>query len=310
MPGSVLVTGGHGNLGSYITKALCEAGYRVHVLTRKADRKLGGLDYEIVEADITDVQSLEKALNFSVDFCVHLASYNEFFEPGYPEKALRINTLGTRNLLEVLSAKSLKHFIYFSTFHVYGTSSGRVDEMTPPAPKNDYASTHLFSEYYVKQFGSTRNLPFTILRLTNSYGAPLFRDTDKWYLILNDLVKSGFETGEIVVKSNGKAQRDFICMADVSDIVCSLLATSPANDVFNLASNQSYSIAELAEHVRDVFERQWNRTVTISINHEDKTDYGTLEVSNRKLKSKVDFTPADQFDAQINATIALLDSEQ
>lgn len=310
MPGSVLITGGHGNLGSYITKALCAARWRVYVLTRKADWKLDGLDYTVIEADITDAKALEMALNFSVDYCVHLASYNEFFEPGYPEKALRINTLGTRHLLDILSTNSLKHFIYFSTFHVYGTSSGQVDETAPLAPKNDYASTHLFAEYYVKQFGVTRALPYTTLRLTNSYGAPISAETDKWYLILNDLVRSGFETGEIVVKSNGTAQRDFICMTDVADIVCALLATSPSNDVFNLASAQSYSIAELAERVRDVFERRWDKAVTIRINHDDTTDYGTLAVSNRKLKSKVDIKITDQIDAQIDATIAVLNSKQ
>ena len=72
-------------------------------------------------------------------------------------------------------------------------------------PKNDYASTHLFAEYYVKQFGLTHGLQYTILRLTNSYGSPTFVDSNKWYLVLNDLTRSAYENGRIIIKSNGKA---------------------------------------------------------------------------------------------------------
>ncbi|PRM87872.1 hypothetical protein CJ671_09625 [Aliarcobacter cryaerophilus] len=225
----VLITGGFGNLGSYIVKHLLNMNYEVTILTRREKYKFENLKYKVVECDITNLEELKLKLNYDFDFCVHCASFNEFFLENYPKKALEINTLGTRNLLEVLSLKDFKNFIYFSTFHVYGLNSGFIDEMTVANPKNDYASTHLFAEYYVKQFGYTHNLRYTILRLTNSYGCPIYKDTDKWYLVLNDLVKMAFEKNKIVLNSNGKAKRDFIYMGDVANIVDKLLKVETTN---------------------------------------------------------------------------------
>ena len=249
MSGKVLVTGGLGNLGSWISTELYKSGYEIYILSRKERYKLKDIKYTLIECDIRDLEELERKLYFDIDYCVHTASYNEFFNENYPKEALEINTLGTRNLLEVLSKNFLKNFIYFSTFHVYGESSGIVTEQTLLKPKNDYASTHLFAEYYVQQFGFTNNLKYSILRLTNSYGAPIFKDSDKWYLVLNDLTKSAYYDCRIMIKSNGKAKRDFIYMGDVANVVVNLLNIDATNEIYNLSSNKSYEIIDLANIV-------------------------------------------------------------
>ncbi len=303
----VLVTGGHGNLGSYITKELAQSCYDVYVLTINSKNKIDDIDYKIIEADITDLESLHQKLDFEIDYCVHTASFNEFFLPEYPKKALDINTLGTRNLLEVLSKKNIKNFIYFSTFHVYGLNSGIITEENYLNPKNDYASTHLFAEFYVKQFGYTNNLKYTILRLTNSYGVPTFIDSDKWYLVLNDLVKMAFENQKVVLHSNGKAKRDFIYMGDVAIIVDKLLRIDATNDIFNVSSSQIYEIIELANIVKNVFKVRYKKTIEIQINQHDKLIYETLEVKNEKLKSLIDFTINDVIQQEINKIFDLLE---
>ena len=61
---------------------------------------------------------------------------------------MEINTVGTKNLLEALNLTNLKNFVYISTFHVYGLTEGDIDENTELNPKNDYALTHLFAEFY------------------------------------------------------------------------------------------------------------------------------------------------------------------
>lgn len=307
MLGKILITGGHGNLGSYITKELAKGGYDVYVLTRNSKNKIDDIDYKIIEADITDLESLNQKLNFEIDYCVHTASFNEFFLPDYPKEALNINALGTRNLLEVLSKKNIKNFIYFSTFHVYGLNSGIITEERHLNPTNDYASTHLFAEFYVKQFGFTNNLKYTILRLTNSYGVPTFIDSDKWYLVLNDLVKMAFENQKIVLHSNGKAKRDFIYMGDVATIVSKILNIKATNDIFNVSSSQIYEIVELANIVKNIFKFRYKKTIEIQINQHDKFIYEALEVKNEKLKSLINFTINDTIQEEINNIFDLLE---
>ena len=107
----VLISGGLGNLGSKITIYLANLGYEIYVLSRKAKNKIENVEYKVIEADVSNLDELKQKLNFEIDFCVHTASFNEFFLPGYPEKALEVNTLGTRNLLEALSGKNIKNFI-------------------------------------------------------------------------------------------------------------------------------------------------------------------------------------------------------
>ncbi|MCT7546502.1 NAD(P)-dependent oxidoreductase [Aliarcobacter cryaerophilus] len=302
----VLITGGFGNLGSYIVKHLINLNYEVTILTRREKYKFEDLKYKVVECDITNLEELKSKLNYDFDFCVHCASFNEFFLENYAKKALEINTLGTRNLLEVLNLKDLKNFIYFSTFHVYGLNSGFIDETTVTNPKNDYASTHLFAEYYVKQFGYTHNLKYTILRLTNSYGCPMYKDTDKWYLVLNDLVKMAFEQNKIVLNSNGKSKRDFIYMGDVATIVDKVLKIEATNEIYNLSSGKVISILDLSKVVINYFVREFEQDVLLIKNENDKTEFLDLKIDNSKITFLIDIQFADKFEQEINKIIGIL----
>lgn len=305
----VLITGGFGNLGSWITLHLASLGYEIYILTRKEKHKFKDTKYSVIECDITNLEELKEKLNFDIDFCVHCASFNEFFLPNYPQNALEINTLGTRNLLEVLSSKELKNFIYFSTFHVYGSSSGVIDENSPLNPKNDYASTHLFAEYYVKQFAFTHNVKYTIFRLTNSYGTPTFKDTSKWYLVLNDLAKSAYEHKKIIIKSNGKAKRDFIWMGDVVKVVEKVLEKPATNDIYNLSSRISCKIIELADIVKFEYFNLYKETIEVVVNKEDKNNYGELTVCNHKLKSKFTYEVNDMIKQEVRKIFKKLDKK-
>jgi UDP-glucose 4-epimerase len=306
----VLISGGLGNLGSKITIYLVNLGYEIYVLSRKAKNKIENVEYKVVEADVSNLDELKQKLNFEIDFCVHTASFNEFFLPGYPEKALKVNALGTRNLLEALSGKNIKNFIYFSTFHVYGADSGIIKESSQLNPKNDYASTHLFAEYYVKQFGFTHGLQYTILRLTNSYGSPTFVDSNKWYLVLNDLTRSAYENGRIIIKSNGKAKRDYIYMDDVASVVDKLLQRKATNDIYNLSSNKSYTVLELAKIVKSYYEKKYNKIIEVEVNQMDLKIYGDIEVKNDKLKSIIDFKVTDKITNEVSKIFDLLKSRK
>jgi UDP-glucose 4-epimerase len=310
MNGKILITGGYGNLGSWITNYLANLGYELYILTRKEKNRFPNIKYNIIECDITNIDDLKNKLDFDLDFCIHMASYNEFFHDNYFKKALEVNTLGARNLLEVLSIKNIKNFIYFSTFHVYGASSGVINEESPLNPKNDYATTHLFSEYYIKQFGFTNNFKYTILRLTNSYGCPTFIDSDKWYLVLNDLTKSAYENQKIIIKTNGKVKRDFIYMEDVAKVIDQLLQIEATNEIYNLSSFKSYEIKELANYVKEVFYSKYNKNIEIKINKNDKTKYPNLNVDNSKLKNLIEFEPKVAFKKEINKIFELLEMEE
>jgi len=307
----ILITGGLGNLGSWLTEYFVANNFDVTVFSLRNRNVLGGLSFKKIIGDISnpgDVRKLFEKQNW--DVIIHLASINESNEPGYAKKALDINTWGTRNLLQALSdsGQTKTHLIYFSTFHVYGTDAGIVNEdNTPLSPKNDYGSSHLFAEYYIKQFHNTHRLPFTILRLTNSYGCPKEKGSSKWYLVLNDLAKTAVEKKKIILNSNGKPKRDFIWVGDVCTAIDKCILKGPANTVFNLGMGASISMVQVAEIVQTAWKKYFSADISIETNAADSRVYdSTLNVSIDKIKNWIDFSPQDKLEEEVLSIFKLL----
>ena len=294
---TILITGGMGNLGSWLTAHFIDLGWKVFVLTRN-DRDLQNVSgFETIKCDISDENDcLNKLAGKSFDFVVHCASVNDGFVKGYPKLAIDVNAWGTRNILEALKSSGVKHFIYFSTFQVYGKYSGTISETTPLETRNDYGLTHLFGEGYVKQYHFTHKIPYTVLRLTNSYGCPKDYNSSKWYLVLNDFAKTAFEKKEIILKSNGLAPRDFIWMGDVCKIVESLAETTPSNDTYNLAGEKTYQMIEIAKIVQEAYKEKFGEQIKLTVNTEDKTEYPeALVVSAAKIRKLVKYDSVPMF---------------
>jgi UDP-glucose 4-epimerase len=306
----ILITGGFGNLGSWISLDLIKSKFAITILGR-TKKKSKDINAKFVFCDLTDLENTKKTLaNTDFDVVIHLSSYNEFFEANYFENALNINTKGTYNLIQALAANPPKQFIYFSTFHVYGTTEGKVDENTICNPKNDYASTHLFAEYIVKQYCTNFNINYTIVRLSNSYGCPIFSDSSKWYLVLNDLAMSAFENNSINIKTNGEAKRDFIWMGDVVKVVKKMLLNKAVyNDTYNLSSGKTYSVIQIAKAVQKAYTETFKKTVPILTNKLDKTIYPILSVSNKKLQKVLSYKIENNFVAEAKKLFILLNSK-
>lgn len=304
----ILITGALGNLGLWLTEYLLDKGYDISILARASK----GLEIEkkvdFVQADVSDSESLKILKEKEFSHIIHLASFNDTFRENYAQKSLEINTLGTRNILENLNYNSLENFIYFSTFHVYGNAQGLVTEESHINPRHDYASTHYFAEIYLRQFANTHNLPYTIFRLSNSYGCPKNRNSTKWYLVLNDLAKMAFEQEKIVLKSNGKAIRDFIWMGDVANIVEKTIHLEKAsNDVFNLSGNKTFSMLEIAQYVQEAYFEVFGKKLEIETNTDDKNNYNqNLTVSYKKLQKLIQFNLQNKFKEEAKAIFSLL----
>ena len=304
---TILITGGLGNLGLWFVEKL-QNNFEVFVLSRKnsiPETVLIPKNFKLISADIRNIEDLNLKIPKKLDFIIHLASFNEFFVDNYYKLALEINTLGTRNIIEIAKTRQIQKLIYFSTFHIYGKSSGIVSEKTEPDPKNDYALTHYFAELYIKQ----SNLPYLILRLTNSYGAPKDFLTSKWYLVLNDLAKMAFEKNKIILKSNGRAVRDFIFMGDVVKITEKLFNHS-TNEILNLGSGKSYSVLFLAEIVKNEYIKFFNKNIEIEINKNDTNQYQDLTVDILKLKNIIDFQFQECFADEVKKIFQLLESSK
>jgi len=294
----ILITGGLGNLGSWLTEYFITKRYDVSTFSSNDRDVLKYLNFERIFGDIADENNVNDLMKTKWDAIIHLASLNEGNVPGYAKKALRINAWGTRNLLQQMSAGINKssHLLYFSTFHVYGADAGTITENgTALKPRHDYGTTHLFAEYYVQQFNLSHGIPYTIFRLTNSYGCPKEISSSKWYLVLNDLARHAFEKKSIILNSNGLPLRDSIWMGDVTDAVEKCMERGPANDIFNLGSGTGIKMIDVAQIVQQAYKDHFSEEIEIRVNEKDLKKYpDTLKVSIDKIKNWINFCSSEK----------------
>ena len=167
----ILITGGTGFLGGKIAKFLKMNGYDVRIGTRKYNKKNNNQfkNFEIVEMDFLNKQSLLKACE-GVSCIFHLADSNAQSSEKNPEEAIKINGIGTLNLVSAAIKKNIKKFIYFSTIHIYGDGLlGNATEKTLPLPKHAYGITSRLAEDFVLQ-KSPKDIYSIVLRLSNIVG--------------------------------------------------------------------------------------------------------------------------------------------
>ncbi|MEK7434996.1 MAG: NAD-dependent epimerase/dehydratase family protein [Cyanobacteriota bacterium] len=168
MEKKVFVTGSTGLVGSNLCKKLIEKGYKVKALVRKSsDRSflntLNNLEY--VEGDITDLDSLNNALN-DVDYVVHCAaqvSITSKFDKAHAET----NILGTRNLLQSSVENKIKKFVHISTVGVLGITKDHYNTKEDVAYLKTgipYTDTKIDAERLVLNYYEDKNLPTTVIR--------------------------------------------------------------------------------------------------------------------------------------------------
>lgn len=138
-----LVTGATGFLGSRLTRLLCSRGQKARAFVRATSdrRRLTGLDVEFAEGDITDRDSLERALD-GAGVVYHCAAVYEIGTSD-PERMRRVNVGGTKNVLAAAAAHGAR-VIYVSSVVALGpTGSAPADERhwLGDRPRSAYQAT-------------------------------------------------------------------------------------------------------------------------------------------------------------------------
>jgi UDP-glucose 4-epimerase len=206
----------------------------------------------------------------------------------------------------------VKKFIYFSTFHVYGIPGADIiTEETLPDPINNYSITHYLAERYCRQFEAEKKVKGYILRISNGYGAPLFKSIDRWTLVLNDLCATAFSQKKIGLRSRGTQERDFVGIRDIVQGVNIFVEKDVADqgdNVYNLGSGQNTSIISLANAVAEVYRERYSEIIKIEV-PEDAAE-PDIKVSFRfsidKIK-KLGYKPTSVIKEEIHNIFKLLE---
>jgi len=116
-PLNIMVTGGSGFLGSHIADALTNAGHNVFIYDIKPSPYLKA-EQRMIDGDILDEKELARRME-GIDVVFHLAALADLdVAQDNPHDAMRINVLGTANILEAARKANVKRVVFASTIYV------------------------------------------------------------------------------------------------------------------------------------------------------------------------------------------------
>lgn len=167
----VLVTGAAGFIGHRLAARLAAAGARVTGFDRIRPQ-LPGTDIESREADLRDTETLGDAVA-EADLVFHLAAANGHRNSmDEPRADFEDNVMGTVSLLAAVARRAPRARVVFaSTRQLYGPAASLpADEDHVVAPPDVHAVHKETAEHLVRHSAEQRDVPFSVLRLTNTYG--------------------------------------------------------------------------------------------------------------------------------------------
>jgi UDP-glucose 4-epimerase len=267
---NILITGGSGYIGSYLTKTLLAQGHQVDIIARSENEFIRNYSDKIgvYYTDITLPFDF-KVKEIQYDIFIHLGAANDI-DSADPSYAINASVLGTRYALDFCAKNNIKKAIYYSTFQVYGAVEGDMSENSILQPTNDYGITHQFAEQYFEMYQRTKGIDYIVIRPTNIFGSPMYRSTDRWSLVPSCFCKEAFEKGEINLMSSGLQKRDFIDVNDLAAASALYCANfdSYKNRTINVSSGVNYTIVEIARLVSQQYKNQFNKDCVINIHSE------------------------------------------
>lgn len=255
-----LVTGGAGFIGSHLIRHLLERGILVVCLdnfdlTYDINTKKGNIapflennNFELVEGDVGDRELLKDIIT-DIDYIFHEAALVSVVESmKNPVKTIKINTIGTFNILEAAISGNVKKVILASSAAVYGDSPVLPkNESMVPVPKSPYAISKLDCEYAARIYYQEYGLKSTSLRYFNVYG-PRQDPTSPYAAAIPIFIKKALKNENIQIFGDGMQTRDFVFVNDVVQ-ANELVMAKGDGKTFNVANGSATSINEIAEQI-------------------------------------------------------------
>jgi len=253
-----LITGGAGFIGSHLVDALLERDAEVVVVddfneyynpdVKRANLAphAGNSRLTVIEGDICAPDVLaEAAGRASIDVIVHLAA-RAGVRPSLedPQLYVRVNCLGTTNLLELARSLDVTNFVFASSSSVYGncdTVPFRESDVVN-SPVSPYAATKVAGELLCATYHNLYGFPITALRFFTVYG-PRQRP-DMAIHKFTRLIDAG---QPIPFFGDGSTDRDYTFCDDIIQGLLAAVDTPLGFETINLGESRTTTLARLVE---------------------------------------------------------------
>ena len=246
---NVLITGHSGFIGGHTARYFMEQGHMVYGVSRSTISDCPHPQYSL---DIDNFDALSRLVNEKcIDVIVHFAGKPIVADCDQdPFYAFKINGLGTASVLEAARYARVKKVVVIETDKVYGFQEEvPTKEDAIPNPGSPYelskAIAATFCDFYRIHYG----MNVISVRPVNVFGPGDYSFTRIIPAAMRYVVDGkGIPVHEHAVNM----QRDFIYVDDVARMMHLLATEENKHGVYNLSTNESITIMELANRVTKI----------------------------------------------------------
>ncbi|MDD5503736.1 MAG: NAD(P)-dependent oxidoreductase [Candidatus Omnitrophica bacterium] len=264
---NVLVTGGSGFLGSHIADALTEAGHHVAIFDKKKSAFIKP-GQDMIVGDILHPQELSQAMK-NMDAVFHLAALADVDEAcdNAPD-TMKINIIGTTNVLEAARQNNVRRVVFASTIYVY-SRTGSFYRVSKHA-------CELLLEAYNERYG----LNYTILRFGTLYGTRANSSNSVFRYL-----QEAFKSGKIEFKGTGQEIREYVHVCDAADICVEVLEDEYKGQTLILTGHHRMKLMELLDIINEILGGKVKIRVNPekSISHYIQTPYSYMPRIGKKI---------------------------
>lgn len=254
MSQSILVTGGAGNIGSALTRALIKLPQTQVIVADNLSTgsltkvRIDAGNLTVVKADVNDFNDIASLFfRFHFTHVFHLAAVVGVERTlSSPLLVLR-DIRGIENVLQLSKNTGVQRVYFASSSEVYGEpfEIPQNEHTTPLNSRLPYAVVKNIGEVYLRTYQREFGLPSTIFRFFNTYGPRQSED-----FVLPRFVRAALEGQPLTIYGDGSQTRTFCHVDDTVDACVAAHRTGAhENDVINIGSDLEISIRDLAETV-------------------------------------------------------------
>lgn len=248
----VLVTGGAGFIGSWVTRALLAEGHDVTVFDNlsKGFRKLVPEGVRFIEGDLRDERLPEWLRGH--DAVIHMAA---FIEVGrsveQPVLFAENNIVNGVRLLEAMHGADVGKIVFSSSATVYGVPQRLPIREEDPlgAQNNPYGATKVSMEAFVATYNQLYGMDALILRYFNPYGPNELHDPETH--AIPNFIKAVLAKQPIPLYWNGEIVRDYFYVEDLARAHTAVLGLSGLQ-YFNVGSETGAKTIDVLREIMDI----------------------------------------------------------
>jgi UDP-glucose 4-epimerase len=300
----ILVTGGAGYIGSFMTKALLDRGNTVIVADNISRGNEDAIDAraEFLNGNLHDETFLEKLFSEPFDFVIHFAGYISMKESmENPFLYFQNNTYITLKLLEAMRKSKTKNIIFSSTAGVYGNPETiPIPETHSKHPTNPYGTSKLMVEEMLSWYEKIYGINFVALRYFNACGAALDGSMGELHHPETHIIPLAIDAaikkmpfmifGNDYKTDDGTCVRDYIHVLDL--VAAHILALEKlGKEQGGFFYNVGTGIGHSNKQVIDMIEKVSGHKVAVEIEVRRPGDADVLVADVAKIKNDMQFIP-------------------